>query len=400
MKSFNESYDLVSNINKIHKDLEPNILQTHLNKLSLEQTEIDDKILKDFIKNEKYYISILKNYDGVTQVVKDIKKLLKNQKDSLEYKEIDSFIDKKKVEMFKQVMNQFVDDMDRFITEKRYLVDYDTFKMNNKTILVVISNDLIFLGEKDEIKYNLLDGMYKSMVKMSAHKNKLIIKLPNKEYIMTKTFSAVENILSAFEEISHFKIENKIKSKIDNDYIEYLVETENYEELKNIKFQGKKILPRKIYDEKDLLLWSEIEQQEFFSLLDKILLENFQNRIKHINKDITTTALISESFDIFYEFFHQEINLIKELKINEPLVITVRRQLIFLIDFLSKRIFFKRNKKQKITFYIKLMEDKLQWDGNSFKHLLKIIDPLREEFYNKKFIESLELLDRLITEYQ
>lgn len=369
-------------INKNYPTYEDSVMSNSKNELTGLLDILDRNIYKYFVLEGDSILNLLDIYKRCLETLTNFK-TVKVDIDEEENVAVSGDLKKR--------FSLFVEDMAMFLTSSRYLVAYEFFNSNDK-IYCILSNDLLFVGEKTESqKYTLKryfnikstkieianDDETEKVLKITVDGDSFVLKGSNKK---------IESFYEAVQELNFEYLPENEKPDEPIDFCKFCLETRRFQDLlDHLQFAGNKsefilnfvsesIDNLEIMDENELSILIKIHRHpsKFFS---KYFISKFKKDLEKINRIVRIFELIGDVF-IFLENFTGELILLgSKYEIpQKTVVLTVENLVIEVFTFLEPRIFgssFIRNNPSEIIAQIK---QKLTFSGLSFRYLAKKLE--------------------------
>lgn len=220
-----DNLDVIDYINTKHLVIDFIEIESEMNTQKALLKRIDESLYEFFLQSSDSLLSLLDTYKECLGILKNFKT---ETKAHIDLQENTPFSEEllKKFALFK-------DDMNIFLTEERYYVYSNVF--NEGSIICLLTNDLLFIGEKDKGNlFKLKRSVPKQAVKMIKKEKDLEIILENGVLGLKGDANQIEDLYESFKEISYSlkRIEKEINNvDLDLNLINFYIETENFIEL-------------------------------------------------------------------------------------------------------------------------------------------------------------------------
>ncbi|KAL0265770.1 UNVERIFIED_CONTAM: hypothetical protein PYX00_011485 [Menopon gallinae] len=318
------SMSLEEFVNSTITKFEPSVLQVELERCVAIKNEIEKELYNRFLEHSDKIMQALSLYD--------------------EMEESDFvYVDEEKQRELFSLFGTFSDDMRYFMSPTRYLVHYDMFT-NGKNVLVILSNDLVFVAESEtKTGFKLLNAFNYNVVDIKRDKKSLIIRSDNHHYRLTKNEEHVSKIVNVYEELT-FEPESIMQAEeAESDGLEdLLIETEQYEKLQRIH----KKIPQ-IYSKKELTTClGKMDADVKVPFVTDFLNARFEKGLQKTNKIQPLKSLVDDTFAYFWSFQDEQEDILRVLEDDATLVgpphraLLIEHQLGLVFKFLKKRVFY------------------------------------------------------------
>lgn len=414
-----KNFNLVKHINEVLPKFEKSVLTMERDSIIKSKKEVETEIFKSFILNSDSLLEILNTHEKVYSQVNDLQLIsdyFNKINIGINYSE-PKFIDKKKVQNFKRIIEKFNTDLSSFDTGERTLEYYDIFKNKVKYILF-LCNDILIIGKiNDNDSYSLINAFNLSVLKIKILKTELQIILSQTKFIFYGSEKKIQNFYDKFYYLCYFQensiVTSKKESNFENDeMIEYALKTEKIEFLINLKVFD--ISNINFFDKQKFFKFIEILKTKKMILESNIFIVNFLNeklkkKLQEINKIKTLVDLICNIFDFYYLYYDEEIKLIDEIEkiivVDKiKIMLMIENQIYFCFKSFEKRIFSKRYNLKTLNDILNLIAEKLKFKGNDFSYLIdyfKIkIESQKEELLENAKREILKILEKYVNSEQ
>lgn len=347
------------------------------NKIDLVEIEAERNALKGLLKREnenklQYFLQrqdpLLRLLETYQQCHDVINNFIISQKSEFDFKEevnLSSMELKKSFALFK-------DNMTLFLTTDRYFITSVTFDDGN--ILCVLSNDILFIGEKDGQMFKLKRSVSKEAMRMEIkEETTLNILLDGSICELKGTKKNVEELFDAFQEISYrvVKEENEEEEEIDEDLIEFYIQTERYDEI--IAYIGKiknkkrilSIFDKIAIPDKETLL--KVKDEE---LINHFFFERFKAGLDKINKIQPLKRYICKVFQYIEVFADEYYKNSKECLISKrSFILSMESCVQYTLKRIEPRVISHHKICDENLF--EMVQEKLEFPKLNFKYLIK-----------------------------
>lgn len=330
--------DIVDYLNKIHVTPDHFLIENQKHNLKKYQKELNDHLHLLFLENCDSLLTVLDTYNFCYSMIDGLVVptfLNENEDDNIHAPAC--------LEL-KKAFKLFKDDMNAFLTGERYLIASEVFGQ----YYCVLTNDILFIGQTEvqesdydisssdnayankTPEYTLKSCFNKNAIVLINNGTELVVHANNAvKYTMNAKCEIVDEFYSIFQESIYDPTDvNTVQNgvwdsmNIDQEYIEYLIETEQICELQTqLKTMAKnetekKILKKQIskYLFNKKIKISNISElkilldifDEPLNFLRNFLLTRFSENIYKLNKIQRTNGLINDAFD-YLEMWVSEI---------------------------------------------------------------------------------------------
>lgn len=350
MDSYLETGDLKTYINKKHKDTNLFALKSERNNVESLLSSLKSNILNEFLSNDEYFMGILNQHERIYKNFKILKENLNEYRKFLGQLDTHKVINEKKRIALINIFNKFEDDMSSYLDNQRYLIYSTKMKIENQSVIVIFTNDFLFLGIKEKNKYKLYNGYTYFTIKVEFEDH--IVKILEPENIILK--GNVENV-KKFKDIYEervYKYEEDVEQLediIDINKIEYLIQVEDFESLKEFKDQINienvcKNIDKYNHDTLKNLLGIFDDQKMIYKVLKIFISKRIENLI-YISESYNINLLLDSLFKNYHIFSNEVEKFVEELDKNVDKNILNLMLNDFILEkifiFLAKRIFWK-----------------------------------------------------------
>lgn len=213
--------ELVDYINKKHTKVDLVEIESEKNALNSLIKSVNEDIFRYFLQRQDPLLKLLEIHQECFEIIKSFQKCQKGQMKQSEEIDLSSAELKKKLGLF-------ADDMSIFLTDDRYFITSAVF--NEGTVLCVLTNDLIFIGEKDDSdKFKLRRSLSKDAVRLEMTESTLKIMLDGSVCELNGSKVDIENLFELFQEVSYrFEVESDKGRSIDYELVKYYLETKKF----------------------------------------------------------------------------------------------------------------------------------------------------------------------------
>ena len=375
--------DIIEYLNKVHITPDNFLVETQKHNLKKYKNELNEHLHLSFIENCDSLLKILDTYKFCHELIQgcSIPKPIQDVPNT----------NAKESKDLAKAFKPFADDMSPFLTNERLLVKAEAFK----EFYCVLTNDLLFIGEKENNskKYTLKNSFSKSIAELTKSHNELVVTATSgSKYIFTSDKETIAEFYDAFQEIIYeYSPENDNstdKTDIDQNLIEFYIQTEQIYELKKylakLPHQEPTVLRAlknlKITNTEDLKTAMDIFRDPI-EIFNDYCLERFSVGLESLNKIQLIEGLINDSFDYLEEFTGQLEHICNKIDVSQMhFILCVERLILKVFDFLEKRIF---NKFYEIAINnqnIKLIKSRLRLRKMDFRYLTTALLDRREDF--------------------
>lgn len=223
-----KNIDLVKYINKKHQASDLVEIEAEKNAINSILKFVNEEALQFFLEKKDPLINLLEIHQNCYETIEKFNNNEKLQFDDENTARIHSKELEKKLELF-------VEDTTIFLTEERYFVDSETF--NNDEVLCILTNDLLFVGEKiSDGRFRLKRSISVECIRMEMNETQLKIILDGSHCDLTGKKEDVESFYESFQDISYkYREETDDGAKVDYDLILYYIQTRRYDELREYR---------------------------------------------------------------------------------------------------------------------------------------------------------------------
>lgn len=376
--------EIVEYLNSVHKTQDHFLIETQKHNLNKYQNQLNEHFRKLFISSSEPLLEILDTYQYCSN-------LLSSHTLPRPFLEEESInINGSKCKAFKKLCEEFNDDMEPFVTEKRYLVASEYFGK----YLLLLTNDILFIGEKrEDSKYDLMHSLSKNIIDLRINKDTLVLRVSGGIYYeFTGSEQDVSDFYDTFQEIIYEyspKKDSPIKNDFDHDFLEYLIITEQTDCI--VEYVGDR--------DNQALHNMKLSSKNEFSKIYKILKNpkpffiTYMNRrfsecLLKINKIQPLSGLINDSFNLLEKFVTALHDMSEEVGVKKlEYILCVERLIETLFESIEKRVFNKFYQIKINSESIDLIRSRLKFGNLDFQYLIKRLLSKKEDFA-KKCVEA------------
>ncbi|KAM0672778.1 hypothetical protein OCOL_000044 [Ordospora colligata] len=406
-----ESLDLETYLNNTIQRYEEFLLEAEKYKASKVHHEIDTEILKIFLVNSNALLDILDAYEESYVVISNMidlsKQLLRSR---LSVCEEDVIVDKEQVNKFRAIIESFSEDAGVFATDERFLVHFNTFKEKcGQKCILVLTNDILLIGilQQGLRKYRLLNAYSYTIVRMDIKDGILRVRVDPTTYEFSSSIKSVEKTFKVFEELTYKykkKHEDTGKTIVDQEMIEYLAFTEQYELLNPDEFAGGCPSKMMFYSKQEIVKYLSVlteSKHDASVCLYSFLESRFKDGMRKINQIQTLDGLIADVFAYFKEFFDEQDELIRDLETissirRSGVTLLIEKQLIECFKAFEHRIFNKSLNSNQADHYIKLVVQNLKFSGCNFCYLMDSFVQKNEDYKLRCIENAMKEIEKII----
>ncbi|KAK6090095.1 hypothetical protein P3W45_000983 [Vairimorpha bombi] len=362
-----------------------------------------------------YEKSILYTYENVYRALNELKDIstdLKKINLSINYKEKDKVVNKKKLLEFRSLVPKFSTDISSFDTGERYLEYFDFFSIKNDKYVLLMTNDILIIGRviEDTRMYQLVNAFNYAVIDVKCKERDITIKISQSEMTFYGEADKIRKFYEIFRELS-YSYEDSVtdevaeKDTVSADLIEYLMYTEKYDSLTSIDAQY--IDRIQFYDKqkfikfiKCLNLKGLVKEANIF--VTTFLRNTCKNSILKINKIKPLLDLIEDVFSFYHRYYNQQKELIKEIHEvvvldNIKIILLYENQILDCFKYFEKRIFSKRFYCKTLDEMLGIIKGKCKFDGNDFSYLVDYFEDKNNEqkiyFLDKAKLEIKKMIE-------
>lgn len=385
------------------------LLENERHNISRIEHEIDTELFKTFLLNSNHLLGILniyeKSYKMATRLV-DLSKDLQRLRLAGE-EEDENLVDRELVKRFRRVLDRFSSNTDVFATDGRYLVHFDILEdMEGNKHILVLANDILLIGKVQEGtgEYSLVNAYSYTIMHVEMEDEVLRVRVDPEGYVFRKDRAAVSNILRIFQELTYRyekESEEQASSTSDNNLMDYLLFTENYECIERMGLHSPK---KMFYSRKELegylgvlaRLGQDISQQAY-----SFLETRFAAGLARINKVQTLDGLIEEVFRYFVAFFHEQNALVKELGSvgqirRSGMTLLVERELKRCFEMLESRVFGRNYELKCLDSSLELIKQKLRFCKCDFSYLFDYFMGRKDRYRERCLETAMKDIERIL----
>lgn len=373
--------------------------------------EIDTELLSAFLLNSDALLNILNTYEESYRVVSGMVDLSKelSRCHMSGNAEKDVFVDKKLVERFRRVLKDFGDDAGVFATEGRYLVHFDVLREKSGCeCILVLTNDVLLIGavQAGARKYKLLNAYSYSIARVQANGDVLEVGVEPTTYVFRKDKKSIEHILRVYQELTY----NYKKSaagdvrepEADGDLAEYLVFTEQYEEIE----------ARGLCHPREILFHDRDDMARYLSAVSKaggepspcvfsFLGRRFAEGLGRVNKIQPLGDFIGDVFGFFREFLDEQDVLVKDMSRvadirRGGLTLLIEKQLTMCLEALESRVFGRGYEMKYTDSVLALVEKNLRFPGHDFSYLMDYFLRKRSGYKQKRLQSAMGDIEKIL----
>lgn len=359
-----KNIDLVEYINKKHQSVDVIEIESEKNAINSILKSVNEEALRFFLEKKDPLLNLLEIHQNCYETIEKF-----NNDERIQFKEEnENKIYSKELE---KKLKLFIEDTTIFLTEERYFVHSETF--NNDEVLCVLTNDLLFVGERvSDGRFKLKRSISVECVKMEIDKIHLKIILDGSHCDLTGSKEDVESFFESFLEISYkYRKEIDETVRVDFELILYYIQTRRFEELKEYQ---KSIKGASIEDEKWIEVESMLDSSDAFSSIipflqdptnfcKKFFIQKLKKSLIQVNKIQLLKSYVEDIFAFVEDYALQLNDYFQRLSLKKRVFVLILEECYrFVIQYLEPRIIsFIRNNpdKSKIAEILELIQNKL-----------------------------------------
>lgn len=405
-----KNLNLTNYINENLPKYERSILLTDKNTVERVIKDIDTEIFKAFLLNSDSLLEVLYTYESVQkslshldEVKEDLRKITYN----VDNKEDINFVDKNRLDEFRNILENFSNDTESFDTGTRVLVHFDVFEdQNANKHIFLLTNDILIIGriQPQVRKYQLVNAFSYSIIDIQIHDSDIYIVLSqstikysgDKEKIK-KFYLTFKDLIYSFSDEVDYQLEEK--SDINNDMLDFLVFTEQYSSIEDSLIKRPTDIAKSldIYRKEDLFLMMKVFKEDSSKFVVDFLNSRFITVIGRINKVMSLSDLINHVFEVFYDFNREQQELLREVNQGKVLLM-LENQIIECFKLMEERIFNRRYYSDDIGTVMNQIRDKLVFDGFDFSYLTEYFENKRRQHNKECLVQARKEIDALLSE--
>lgn len=364
---------------------ELSIIRAELEKCVKVRDEIQREMYKNFLQNSGGIIKMLKLHEDVAYSADEYNKLVDLYNEivsSFQVKDDFVYVDEEKQKELLNVFSNFADDMTYFKSPSRYFVHSEVFP-SKKNVLVVLTNDLMFIGESEAIAgFRLQNAFNYSVIDVRREGKSVIIKSESHYYKLTKDEESASKIVNLHEEFTYKPL--SVSKKVDDDeYNDFLMKTEQYEKIERIRGKAPEIYCR--VDFKTCV--GKMDPHTKMDFVAQFLNTRFEVGLLKINKIQFLKGLVDDVFEYFWAFQREQDELLGDIgsevgEIGPYKALLIENRLGMAFKFLEKRIFynFKINTNRDL---LKIIEGKLVHGEIDLRFLMVYYDFIKDDYFRE-----------------
>lgn len=339
-----ENIDEVDYFNTKHVTIDLIEIESQMTSKRSLLRRIDDNLYDFFIQSSESLLSLLTTYKKCMELLKGFKAETINQNKEFEKVAVSEELAKK--------LKLFRDDMRIFLTEERYLVTSGYF--NENSIFCVMSNDLIFIGEKaDRNLFTLKKSIPKATVSMKKNDESITIILDTGDLSLKGDKNIIEDFYEAFKEISYvYNSKNTLfPIEIDFELLKFYIQTGCFDEFIDY-FEVNGLRKNEKYSETITNFLDQIEIQDLETLecimkvrgnplviCEQFYLKRLKSCLEKINKIQPFESFVSDIFSFLNHFCEQIELFFKENSIPRiESILLIEKCTINSLQFLERRV--------------------------------------------------------------
>ncbi|ELA42565.1 uncharacterized protein VICG_00317 [Vittaforma corneae ATCC 50505] len=373
-----KNIDLVDYINKKHPKIDLIEIESEKNALSNLIKTVNEDVFQYFLQRQDPLLKLLEIHQECFEIIKSFKKSQKDQMKQSDEIDLSSSELKKKFCLF-------TDDMSIFLTNDRYFVASAVF--NNDTVLCVLTNDLIFIGEKDDNdKFRLRRSLSKESVKLEMAESTLRITLNGSVCELSGSKVEIENFFEMFQEVSYkLELTNDRESNIDYELVEYYLETKKFVNLIDYldsfgRPEGERLASlldkMEISDEYTLFALSKISDDPT-KLFKKFFYERFKAGLSGVNRIQKLDKYILDVFEYIQEFSQEFYEYCERNSLTKrAYILTMEDCVKHALQYIEPRVInhSRGNDMKDEKDIIGSIYERLQFSDLNFRYLIKEIN--------------------------
>lgn len=407
-----QNVNITDYLNKIHKSADNFLIETQKHNLKKYMSELNSELYKSFVNNSDGLLMILNTYDYSYGLLNEFNSnSFKSTYENNTEDALNTLIGKELVKKF----DKFDDDLSTYITNKRYLVTDEYF--NDKDIYCILTNDVLFIGERigvknskntENKKYELKHALSKTIVDIKRNEGTLTIKAGAIKFELTNEPESTQIFYDAFVEFSTNADGNAMnKDEMDRDLVKYYVMTEQIDRLNEYvqKFSYGEIKSKmlKIRDMNELQSVLKISKNKN-KVFHEYIVENFNNNLMNINKIQELNALITEIFaflDKYVEKLDEIYKIFEKQKILDEYYkyLNIEAFIERIFNYLEKRVYNKFYQLKITDSNLKLIEKRLVLKNYNFHCLFEELLKRKEGFSMRCLDIGKKEIDALLDKY-
>lgn len=339
------SMSLEDFVNSTITKYEPSVLQVELERCVSIKHEIEKELYDRFLEHSDKIMQALSLYDEMSRRTREINEMIASYNEIISsFREESEFVyvdEEKQRELF-NLFSSFSGDMRYFMSPTRYLIHYDIFS-NGKNVLVILTNDLVFIAESEsKTGFKLLNAFNYNVVEMKKDRRHLVINSEYHHYRLAKDEEHVSKIVNVYEELT-FEPDSVMQTEeAESDRLEnLLIETEQYEKLQRIQRK----IPQ-IYSRAELTTClGKMDADVKIPFVTEFLNTRFERSLRSINKIQPLRNLVEDTFEYFWSFQDEQEGILEILEddvksIGPHRALLIEHQLGLVFKFLEKRVFY------------------------------------------------------------
>lgn len=339
------SMSLEDFVNSTVTKYEPSVIRVELEKCVSIKHEIEKDLYDRFLEHSDKIIQALSLYNEMSHRTREINKLITSYNEIISsFREESDFVyvdEEKQRELFRLFSN-FSSDMRYFMSPTRYLIHYDIFS-NGKNVLVILSNDIIFIAESEsKIEFKLLNAFNYNVVDIKKDRKYLFISSEYHHYRLVKDEESVSKVVNVYEELTFEPDSIMVTEEVESDRLEnLLIETEQYEKLERIQRK----IPQ-IYSKVELTTClGKMDSDVKIPFVTEFLNTRFERGLRSINKIQPLRSLVEDTFGYFWSFQDEQESILEMIEndaksIGPHRALLIEYQLGLVFKFLEKRVFY------------------------------------------------------------
>lgn len=367
--------ELTSYINSKHQKLDLIELEAEKNAIENLLKRANEELFQYFLRKQDPLLQLLETHQKCSTAVNTFQKMQKH--DIRKGKAVDTHSAelKKKFELFK-------DDMSIFLTNDRYFISSAVF--DGGEIFLLLTNDLLFVGEKDGQKYKLKRSMNKEIVDLELAEDVLRLFLDGATCELKGSKVDVENFFECFQEVS-YEFKPGKRDAVDYDFVEYCLETKKYsvlvEYLETLDCKPDDRLVAlvnsvSVHDELALFAHGKIlgGMPKFFR---EFFLARFKVGLRGINRLQALEAYVADVFAFVTDFSRELRKYCDRESMDKRLFLLVMEDSVrCALDSLALRFVnhCRMNNLCEDSEFVKCVGDKLEFDGLNLRYLARETD--------------------------
>lgn len=387
-----KSIDLKTYIDSTLKAPDTSLIKTELHKHERLLQGVNQDIYKTFLLNTDILVKMLEKTNDISTRIEETEGLIEDYRAIfMRFREDETlvFVDEEKRMQFHELMETFDESAQIFKTNKRYLIHSAKFGLRvggkYEEDILVFTNDILIIGEKTSEKYLLKNAFNYNVIQIIDRGNKIIVQVTPFEFVFENDEENVRAVMNIYQEIM-FKnrLETKDEPEDESDhseYIDFLLQTENYQALKTMKNVNIKTLDvkqiRGDIDNLLLILKFIIDTEKRDILFLEYLTSMFDKNMFKVDISHKLNVIIDEFFENFNACYDDSIFFVgKYMGLFKPGTVFKTRFILFLkgrieqiFKLLKRRIFGKYSSMEDSEKYIDQIRSYLIFDGYDFSFL-------------------------------